>query len=115
MLPSPSLGPPLLSASWSPPPFCGIPPPPLGDCIGELGAAEGAGAEVEGAGAEVLGAAEGAGVELLCDAEGAGAELLAGWLCEAEDAPPQAVTSAITAPNMIMRIRFDVIDVLHIQ
>src|ERR671925_176007 len=25
MLPSPSLGPPLLSASWSPPLFCGIP------------------------------------------------------------------------------------------
>src|SRR6266700_1552370 len=28
MLPSPSLGPPLLSPSWSPPLFCGIPPPP---------------------------------------------------------------------------------------
>ena len=46
MLPSPSLGPPLLSASWSPPLFCGIPeaddPPP------ELDAAE-----VE-AGAEAL-------------------------------------------------------------
>lgn len=98
MLPSPSLGPPLLSASWSPPPPCGIPPLLPAEDFGEL-----------------LGVAEGAGAELLCDAEGAGAELLAGWLCEAWDAPPHAVTSAMTAPNMIIRIRFGVIDVLLIQ
>jgi hypothetical protein len=34
MLPSPSLGPPLLSPSPSPPPFCGI--PPLGGGAGVL-------------------------------------------------------------------------------
>src|SRR5580700_8535824 len=44
MLPSPSLGPPLLSGSWSPPLPCG------------MGLAGGAGAVVAGAGAVVAGA-----------------------------------------------------------
>ena len=51
MLPSPSLGPPLLSASASPPPFCGIPP-----AAGFV-----AGVDVLGAGADED---EDAGVEL---------------------------------------------------
>ncbi|MGI8920690.1 MAG: hypothetical protein ACR2HD_03300 [Solirubrobacteraceae bacterium] len=46
-MPSPSLGPPLLSASWSPPPFWGI--PPEDDAGAEVAGALVAGALVAGA------------------------------------------------------------------
>src|SRR3954452_13560254 len=45
MLPSPSLGPPLLSASWSPPLFCGMPATEL-DAPEPLPEADAAGADV---------------------------------------------------------------------
>jgi hypothetical protein len=70
MLPSPSLGPPLLSASWSPPPPCGMPavPPELSG-----GAVfSGAGAVFSGAGAVSLGAGA-----LFSGAAGAGAGVFA--------------------------------------
>ena len=60
MLPSPSLGPPLLSPSWSPPLFCGMPPLPppepalLPDPLPTAG-------------------------WLVCALDVCGAELLAGW------------------------------------
>jgi hypothetical protein len=55
MFPSPSLGPPLLSASWSPPLFCGMP-------VVELAAPEPP-CEAEADGADVDGDADGAGPE----------------------------------------------------
>src|ERR1039457_2155299 len=68
MFPSPSLGPPLLSESWSPPPFCGMPPADF--CF------------------EVVPEDED---------EDEDDELLDGWLAGAlEEPPPQAVTSAMT-------------------
>jgi hypothetical protein len=80
MFPSPSLGPPLLSESWSPPPFCGMPPADF--CFDAVPDDE----------------------DEECD------ELPdEGWLAPApEEAPPQAVTSAITAPNMSVMSRREV-------
>ena len=46
MLPSPSLGPPLLSESWSPPLFCGIPAVALDELEPPEPDAEAAGADV---------------------------------------------------------------------
>jgi hypothetical protein len=80
-LPSPSLGPPLLSLSWSPPPFCGMlplpppdplplpPDPPLLDAAVVAGGALG---------------------------DDCAAGLLVGWLFVVLDAPPQAVARAST-------------------
>lgn len=57
MFPSPSLGPPLLSASPSPPPFCGIPPAlGAGAVVVRLGAEVGAGAVRAGVGVVRAGA-----------------------------------------------------------
>jgi hypothetical protein len=82
MFPSPSLGPPLLSESWSPPPFCGMPPADF--CF-----------------------------EVVPEDEDEDEELLDGWLAGAlEEPPPQAVTSAMTAPNMIATSRREVMDLL---
>ncbi|MBV9473073.1 MAG: hypothetical protein JO206_08890 [Solirubrobacterales bacterium] len=68
MFPSPSLGPPLLSESWSPPLFCGIPPLGWGGGGGELVVVFG------GGGAAALTGWLGACAELVC-VTGAAAEL----------------------------------------
>ena len=52
---------------------------------------------------------------LLCDEEAAGDELLPEWLCAACEEPPQAVTSAMTAPNMIARRRREVMGLLPVE
>jgi hypothetical protein len=52
---------------------------------------------------------------LLCDEEAAGAELPPEWLCAACDEPPQAVTSAMTAPNIIARRRREVMGLLPVE
>src|ERR1039457_1650776 len=91
--PSPSLGPPLLSESWSPPPFWGMPPPLLLLAVARLGPGGGE----------------------LCALAGAAGEL-AGWVpgvLEVGDEPPQAVTNATSAADMIMRTRFVVMNLLH--
>ena len=57
MLPSPSLGPPLLSASWSPPLPCGM---GLAGWVGAMVGGGGAGAVAGGAGGVVTAACAGA-------------------------------------------------------
>ena len=100
-MPSPSLGPPLLSESWSPPLFWGIPLPPL---LLEAGAAGAAGGV----------AAVGLGFGLVLAGGGAGALVVVGVvLCAAafelelagveDDEPHPAMKAATIAAASVRR------------
>src|SRR5919108_532422 len=102
MLPSPSLGPPLLSASWSPPLFCGI--PALALAVPEPAEPEPAdGAEGDGAladGERALGEEadpEEAGPEEAEGNDAAGEGLL--------DPPPQPAAASASAASVATRGR----------